>query len=92
MTDKTLSVAELIESLKKFPPDAAVWCVDGLHYGPVLDPPVRSNGYNSHSAPRGAICLHSMWLAPDEYDAKIWIDHKGKRRVIKPYQSEETAA
>jgi hypothetical protein len=84
---KTLSVAELIERLKTFPPDAPVWVDHDLHYGPVLDPPVLYQARDD-GIPPDAVCLYSLWLAPREYDRLVWIDHRGQRREIAPYSDD----
>lgn len=84
--DKALSVKELIERLSKLPPEAPVWCMHALHYGPVCDP-VELNIDDPDIGPH--VPLFSLWLAPDEYTDKVWIDHEGKRQVIPCYGDDE---
>jgi hypothetical protein len=80
--DKTLSVGELIEALKQFPHDEAVYIETNIGGGPVLSPQVSEGG---DGVPEGAVCLGYLWLAPDEYYDKHWIDHRGRKHVVKSY-------
>jgi hypothetical protein len=82
---KTMSVGDLIAELRKYPKDRPVYCINNFGGGPLLPPTTERADY----APRGSVILKYLWLAPDEYADTVYIDHKGRRKVIKAYDSDD---